>query len=147
MAIAATELPDPQDHAGPGTVPVPLVGRIAAGKPILAAEDVEQAIHLPEQLVGTGDLIMLRVVGDSMINAAITDGDMVVIRRETDVRNGDIVAAMLASETSADGEATIKTLRKIDGHVWLFPQNPQYAPIPGDNATIIGKVVTVLRKL
>jgi repressor LexA len=174
MAIAATELPDPddqaparrqraagrfpgsrgtairvlpKDQAGPGTVPVPLVGRIAAGKPILAEEDVEQAIHLPEQLVGTGDLIMLRVVGDSMINAAITDGDMVVIRRETDVRNGDIVAAMLASETSADGEATIKTLRKVDGHVWLFPQNPQYAPIPADNATIIGKVVTVLRKL
>jgi len=70
-----------------------------------------------------------------------------VVRRETDVENGDIVAAMIESDTSADGEATVKTFKKRDGHVWLLPQNPAYPPIPGDNAQIIGKVVSVLRKL
>ena len=131
---------------GPGTVAVPLVGRIAAGKPILANDDVEEYISLPEQLVGKGDLIMLRVSGDSMINAAITDGDLVVVRRETDVYNGDIVAARLPV-ASDEGEATVKTLRLLDGHVWLMPQNPAYEPILGDKATIIGKVVSVLRRL
>jgi repressor LexA len=130
-----------------GTVPVPLVGSIHAGDTTLAREELGEVISLPEQLVGGGDLIMLRVVGDSMINAAITDGDMVVVRKETDVVNGDIVAATFRSGTSDDDEATVKTFRKIDGRVWLFPQNPDYAPIAGDDARIIGKVVTVLRKL
>jgi repressor LexA len=127
--------------------PVPLVGSIAAGGPILAHESVEDVIPLPKQLVGEGNLIMLRVIGDSMINAAITDGDWVVVRRDSDVENGDIVAAELQSETSADREATVKTFKKADGHVWLIPQNPAYSPIPADDAVIIGKVVTVLRRM
>lgn len=134
-------------HDDAETVPVPLVGSIHAGDTTLAREELGEVISLPEQLVGGGDLIMLRVVGDSMINAAITDGDMVVVRKETDVVNGDIVAATFRSGTSDDDEATVKTFRKIDGRVWLFPQNPDYAPIPADDARIIGKVVTVLRKL
>ncbi len=104
-------------------------------------------LPLPKQLVGEGSFIMLRVVGESMINAAITDGDWVVVRRDSDVENGDIVAAELQSETSADREATVKTFKKIDGHVWLLPQNPAYSPIPADDAVIIGKVVTVLRRM
>ena len=124
-----------------------MVGRIAAGGPILADEQVEDIIPLPRQLVGEGDLIMLRVVGDSMIDAAIADGDWVVVRRESDVENGEIVAAMIESETSADGEATIKTFKKSDGHVWLIPHNPAYTPILGDDAKILGKVVAVLRRV
>ncbi|HEU5390037.1 MAG TPA: transcriptional repressor LexA [Streptosporangiaceae bacterium] len=127
--------------------PVPLVGRIAAGGPILADESVEDVIPLPKQLVGEGSFIMLRVVGESMINAAITDGDWVVVRRDSDVENGDIVAAMLESENSADREATVKTFKKVDGHVWLIPHNPVYTPIMADDAVIIGKVVTVLRRI
>jgi repressor LexA len=130
-----------------GIARVPLVGRIAAGGPILADELVEDIIPLPRQLVGEGDLIVLKVVGDSMIDAAITDGDWVVVRRESDVENGDIVAAMIESDTSADGEATIKTFRKSDGHVWLVPHNPAYSPILGDEAKILGKVVAVLRRI
>ena len=126
---------------------VPLVGRIAAGGPILADELVEDIIPLPRQLVGEGDLIILRVVGDSMINAAIADGDWVVVRRESDVENGDIVAAMIESDTSADREATVKTFKKSAGHVWLIPHNPAYAPILGDEAEILGKVVAVLRRV
>ena len=126
---------------------IPLVGRIAAGGPILADELIEDIIPLPRQLVGEGDFIMLKVVGDSMVDAAITDGDLVVVRRESDIENGDIVAALIESETSADREATVKTFRKRDGHVWLIPHNPAYAPILGDTATIIGKVVTVLRRI
>ncbi len=125
---------------------VPLVGRIRAGDPLLTHEQVEDVIPLPRQLVGGGELIMLRVVGESMIDAAITDGDWVVVRRESDVENGDIVAAMIESEVSAEPEATIKTFKRTAGHVWLIPHNPAYEPIPGDEATIIGKVVAVLRR-
>jgi repressor LexA len=132
---------------GPAVAPVPRVGRIAAGGPILADEVIEEVIPLPRQLVGEGELIILTVVGDSMIDAAIADGDWVVVRRESDIENGDIVAAMIESETSADREATVKTFRKRDGHVWLIPHNPAYEPIPGDNATIVGKVVAVLRRI
>ena len=132
---------------GPAVAPVPRVGRIAAGGPILAEEVIEEVIPLPRQLVGEGELIILTVVGDSMIDAAIADGDWVVVRRESDIENGDIVAAMIESPTSADREATVKTFRKRDGHVWLIPHNPAYEPIPGDNATIVGKVVAVLRRI
>jgi repressor LexA len=132
---------------GESVARVPLVGRIAAGGPILADELIEDIIPLPKQLVGEGNFIMLKVVGDSMIDAAITDGDLVVVRRESDVENGDIVAALIESDTSADREATIKTFRKSDGHVWLIPHNPLYTPLLGDNATILGKVVTVLRRV
>ena len=126
---------------------VPLVGRIAAGVPILAEQAIEAIIPLPRQLVGEGELMMLEVVGDSMIDAAITHGDWVVVRLESDVENGDIVAAMLKDDTSADGQATVKTFKKTDEHVWLMPQNPAYAPIAGDEAAILGKVVAVLRRV
>lgn len=135
------------DTGGPMIARVPLVGRIAAGGPILADELIEDVIPLPKQLVGEGELIALRVVGDSMIGAAITDGDWVVVRRESDVENGNMVAAMIESDTSADREATVKTFKKTDGHVWLIPHNPAYTPIPGDEAKILGKVVAVLRRV
>lgn len=122
-------------------VNVPLVGRIAAGGPILADQQVEDMFTLPRQLTGDGDLFMLNVVGDSMIDAAICDGDWVVVRRQQSAENGDIVAALL------DDEATVKTFRRRDGHVWLIPHNPAYTPIDGTHAQIMGKVVSVLRKV
>jgi repressor LexA len=137
--------PRPSSLAGQASVP--LVGRIAAGRPILADEALEEVFSLPKQLVGDGNLIMLRVVGESMIDAAIADGDWVVVRRETDIENGDIVAAMIESETSADREATVKTFKKVDGHVWLIPHNPAFSPLMADRAEIIGRVVSVLRRL
>ena len=145
--LAQPQADRPHDDIEDRIARVPLVGRIAAGGPILAEELVEDIIPLPRQLVGEGDLIILKVVGDSMINAAITDGDWVVVRRESDVENGDIVAAMIESDTSADGEATVKTFRKSDGHVWLVPHNPAYTSILGDEAKILGKVVAVLRRV
>jgi repressor LexA len=132
------------DVGGPKVAHVPLVGRIAAGVPILAEQSIEDIFPLPRQLVGNGDLIVLKVVGDSMINAAIADGDWVVVRRETDVENGDIVAATIAG---VEVEGTVKTLKRSDGHVWLVPHNPAYAPILGDDAVIVGKVVAVLRRV
>ncbi|MFE5587810.1 transcriptional repressor LexA [Kitasatospora sp. NPDC056531] len=122
-------------------VPVPLVGRIAAGGPILAEQTVEDVLPLPRQLVGEGELFALTVRGDSMIEAAICDGDWVTVRRQPVADNGDIVAAMI------DGEATIKRLKRDNSGVWLMPHNPAYEPINGDNATILGKVVAVLRRL
>lgn len=135
------------DIEGPAMARVPLVGRIAAGGPIFADEQIEDVIPLPRQLVGEGELMALKVVGDSMIDAAIADGDWVVVRRESDVENGDIVAATIESDTSADREATVKRFKKSEGHVWLIPHNPAYNPIPGDEAKILGKVVAVLRRL
>ena len=137
----------PGDSGEHDITDVPLVGRIAAGPPILASEDIEAIVPLPRQLVGDGELIMLRVAGDSMINAAITDGDWVVVRKESDIENGDIVAAMIESDISSDGETTVKTFKRSDGHVWLMPHNPLYAPILGDEADIVGKVVAVLRRM
>jgi repressor LexA len=127
--------------ATPTPAYVPLVGRIAAGGPILADQVVEDVFPLPRQLVGEGELFLLRVSGDSMIDAAICDGDWVVVRRQPVAENGEIVAAMI------DGEATVKTLRRADGHVTLLPQNPAYAPIPADDAVVLGRVVSVLRSL
>jgi repressor LexA len=120
---------------------VPLVGEIAAGYPKDARQSVEDVFPLPKQLVGEGDLFMLRVVGDSMIDAAIADGDWVVVRDQQVAENGEIVAAMI------DGEATVKSYRMSDGHVWLIPHNPAFTPIPGDGARILGKVVSVLRRV
>ena len=120
---------------------VPVVGRIAAGGPILAEQLIEDVFPLPKVAGRRRHLFMLKVVGDSMIDAAISDGDWVVVRQQPTAENGDIVAAMI------DGEATVKTYRRRDGHVWLMPHNPAYSPIQGDEATILGKVVTVLRKL
>lgn len=121
------------------TAQVPLVGSIAAGIPITAQEQIEDVFTLPTRLVGNGDLFLLKVVGDSMIDAAICDGDWVVIRQQKVAEKGDMVAAMI------DGEATVKTFTKSDGHIWLMPHNPAYTPILGDEATILGKVVAVLR--
>ena len=120
---------------------IPLVGRIAAGNPILAEQEVEEVLPLPESIVGKGDLFLLQVKGDSMIDAAICDGDYVVIRAQKSAEKGEIVAAMI------DGEATVKTWSKKDGHFWLLPANDNYAPIPADNAEILGKVTAVLRSL
>ena len=120
---------------------VPLVGRIAAGVPITAEQHIDDVMRLPERLTGTGNLFMLEVHGDSMVDAAICDGDFVVIREQNTAENGDIVAALL------DDEATVKTFRNDNGHVWLIPHNPAYSPIDGTNAQIMGKVVTVLRKI
>jgi len=125
----------------PATRNVPLVGRIAAGAPILAEQEIEEVFALPERLVGDGDLFLLKVQGDSMVDAAICDGDFVVIRSQNTCEQGEIVAAMI------DGEATVKTFKKRDGHVWLLPANSSYAPILGDEATILGKVTAVLRSL
>ncbi len=120
---------------------VPLVGRIAAGGPILAEEAIEDVFPLPRRLVGDGTLFLLQVVGESMVDAAICDGDWVVVHQQPVAENGDIVAAMI------DGEATVKTFKRRDGHVWLMPHNPAFEPIPGDEATILGRVTAVLRRL
>ena len=119
----------------------PLVGRIAAGVPITAEQHIDDVMRLPQRLTGSGKLFMLEVHGDSMIDAAICDGDYVVIREQPSAVNGDIVAALL------DDEATIKTFRKDNGHIWLIPHNPAYSPIDGTHAQIMGKVVSVLRRL
>jgi repressor LexA len=125
----------------PAPAYVPLVGRIAAGGPVLAEQAVEDVFPLPRELVGEGTLFMLKVSGDSMVEAAICDGDWVVVRQQPTAENGEIVAAMI------DGEATVKTYKRRDGHVWLMPHNPAYEPIPGDDATVLGRVVTVLRRV
>ena len=132
--------------AGPRPTYVPLVGRIAAGGPILAEQAVEEVFALPRQLVGDPEesgrtLFLLEVRGESMVDAAICDGDWVVIRQAQTADNGEIVAAMI------DGEATVKTFRRKDGHNWLIPHNASFEPINGDDAQILGKVVAVLRKL
>lgn len=123
-------------------VAVPLVGRIAAGTGVAAIQDIEEVMTLPRDLTGFGELFMLKVAGDSMIDAGIFDGDFVVVRHQATANNGDIVAALLEGE-----EATVKTFKKRDGQVWLMPHNPAFEPIDGNNAKIMGIVVTVLRKL
>jgi repressor LexA len=143
---AAPPGPDPKATA-PGTIAppevayVPLVGSIAAGGPILAQQLIEDFFPLPQRLVDEGVHFIVKVAGDSMINAAITDGDWVVVRSQPVVENGEIVAAMI------DGEATVKTFNRSGGHVWLMPHNPAHAPILGDDAVILGRVVAVLRRL
>jgi repressor LexA len=130
-----------EEAAGPAPTYVPVVGRIAAGGPVLAEQAVEDVFPLPRELVGEGTLFSLKVAGDSMVEAAICDGDWVVVRQQPTAENGEIVAAMI------DGEATVKTYKRRDGHVWLLPHNPAYEPIPGDEATILGRVVSVLRRI
>lgn len=139
------DAPVPEPAPGPelsaSSVTVPLVGRIAAGVPITAEEQIEDVFTLPQRLVGDGDLFLLQVVGDSMIDAAICDGDWVVVRSQSTAEKGEIVAAMI------DGEATVKTFVQRDDHIWLMPHNPAFAPILGDHAEILGKVVAVLRSV
>ncbi len=150
MEVLAPGSADPamEDHdptgsgdARPEASYVPVLGNIAAGVPITAEEVVEDVFPLPRQIVGEGSLFLLRVVGDSMIEAAICDGDWVVVRQQPTADNGDIVAAML------DHEATVKTFKRRDGKVWLLPHNPAFEPIDGDHATILGKVTAVLRRI
>lgn len=135
------ELQLEEDASYPASQDVPLVGAIAAGVPITAEQHVEDVMRLPVRLTGTGNLFMLEVHGDSMIDAAICDGDFVVVREQQTAENGDIVAALLGDE------ATVKTFRQEHGHIWLIPHNPNYSPIDGTHAQIMGKVVTVLRRL
>jgi repressor LexA len=141
----ASKPPVLTDVAGSDALPeptyVPVLGRIAAGGPILAEEAVEDVFPLPRELVGEGALFLLKVVGESMVDAAICDGDWVVIRQQNVADNGDIVAAMI------DGEATVKTFKRTGGQVWLMPHNPAFDPIPGNDAAVLGKVVTVIRKI
>ena len=127
--------------ARPAPAYVPVLGRIAAGGPILAEQAIEDVFPLPREIVGEGTLFLLQAKGDSMLDAAICDGDWVVVRQQPNANNGEIVAAML------DGEATVKTYRQRDGHIWLMPHNPAFEPILGDNASILGKVVAVLRRI
>lgn len=145
---SADELTKPSvltDVAGSDALPeptfVPVLGRIAAGGPILAEEAIEDVFPLPRELVGEGALFLLKVVGESMVDAAICDGDWVVVRQQNVADNGDIVAAMI------DGEATIKTFKRTGNQVWLMPHNPAFDPIPGNDAAVLGKVVTVIRKI
>jgi repressor LexA len=134
-AAASTALPA-------GTQSVPLVGRIAAGGPILATEEVEDTLTLPDDLVGHGTLFALKVRGDSMTGVGIMDGDTVVIRQQPDANDGEIVAAMVG-----DDEATVKTLRKRSGKISLQAENPAYDPITDADISVVGKVVSVLRRL
>ena len=142
----SVSLPEDVDETGvndahPTPAYVPMVGRIAAGGPILAEERIENVFPLPKELVGEGTLFLLEVVGDSMIDAAICSGDYVVVRQQPTAENGEIVAALI------DGEATVKTLQRKAGQVWLLPHNDAFEPIDGTHATILGKVTTVLRRV
>jgi repressor LexA len=120
---------------------VPIVGRIAAGGPVLAEQAIEDILPLPRQFVGDGSVFLLKVTGDSMINVGIGDGDWAVVREQSDADDGAIVAAMI------DGQAIVRSLRRSVGHVWLMPSNPAHAPMPGDEASILGRVVALLRRL
>ncbi|MBU2666909.1 transcriptional repressor LexA [Actinoplanes bogorensis] len=131
--------PVPHQRSEP-TVGVPVLGDIAAGTPILAEQNSDEVLPLPRDLVGRGTLFGLRVRGDSMIDAAICDGDIVVVKQQPEAFNGDIVAAMI------DEEATVKVYRRRGGHVVLEPRNPAYPDIDGDHAVVLGKVVSVLRR-
>jgi len=140
MPSSDSSAPDSTASVGDAAM-VPLVGRIAAGVPIMADQMIDEVFPLPRQLVGKGELFMLKVVGDSMIDAAICDGDWIVVRQQKTAENGEIVAAML------DNEATVKVFQQRDGHTWLLPRNSSFAPILGDYAEVLGKVVAVMRSL
>ena len=120
-----------------------LIGQVPAGVPIDAVQHAEDTFRLPRRLVGGGTLFILRVRGDSMTGAAITDGDLVVIRQQPAAESGEIVAAQFYRDGTA--EATVKTLQLVGGHAWLMPSNPAYQPLPADDAIILGKVVAVVR--
>jgi repressor LexA len=130
--------PDAQEEAE-----VPLIGQISAGIPLDAVALAEDIFRLPRRLVGYGQLFMLKVKGDSMTGAAITDGDLVIVRQQPVAENGEIVAAQLDGTETA--EATVKTLQRLNGNAWLMPHNPAYQPIPANDATILGKVVALIR--
>jgi repressor LexA len=138
----ATGTPQTEMRPPPGrTVTVPLLGSIAAGAPILAEEHVEDYLTVSATMVGGGTHFALDVKGDSMIEAAICNGDVVVVRQQPVAENGEIVAAMIGDE------ATVKVFQRRDGRAELLPRNPAYRPIPADDAVILGKVVCVIRRL
>lgn len=138
----AHELTDEDpDEDQPAPAFVPMLGRIAAGGPILAEEMIEDVYPFPRELVGEGTLFLLQVKGDSMVDAAVCDGDWVAVRQQPDAETGDMVAALI------DGEATVKTYQIRDGRRWLLPRNPAYDAIPGEHATVMGKVVAVMRRV
>ncbi len=120
---------------------VPVIGRIAGGAPVPPGESGPEVMPLPRQLVGDGALFVVKITGDSMINAAITDGDWLVVQTGTEARDGDLVVADI------DGVPTVRTLKRTEGHTWLLPQHPAYLPTAGDKASILGRVVSVLRNL
>lgn len=121
------------DEVGKASVSVPMFERIAAGSPMIANPDCVGVMQLPREKVGSGVLFAVRVVGDSMVNASIFDGDYLIVRQQDAARHGDIVAALI------EDEATVKIFHHVDGHVWLMPQNPSYQPIPGDHCSVMGK--------
>ncbi len=123
---------------------VPLIGDVAAGTGVLAHENVEELLPMPEQFTGTGPTFMLRVRGDSMVDAGIFSGDYVVVRQQSEADSGDVVVAGIP-----DDEATVKTFSRRDGHVVLTPANAAFEPMvfDGDDVTIFGKVVTIVRQL
>ena len=143
--------PQPQTSESAATAPtedsstvsyIPVVGRIAAGSPITAEENIDTYFPMPGDVVGGGDLYMLKVVGDSMRDAGILNGDWVIIRSQSVAEEGEFVAALLEGE-----EATVKEFHRDSSGVWLLPHNDAYSPIKGDDADIMGKVVSVFRRL
>ena len=120
---------------------VPMVGRITPGVPVLADKQIDDVFPLPRRLVGEGTVFLLEMAGNSMINAAIADGDWLVVRQQADAADGDIVAAMI------NGETTVRRLKRSDGHAWLIPHHPAYVPLLADDATILGTVVAVARRV
>ena len=120
---------------------VPLVGRVTAGQPILAVENIEDYLMLPQSMLGKEDLFCLRVQGESMIDAGILDGDIVVLRQQDTAENGEIVVAM-----TDEDEATLKRIFYEDGRVRLQPENPTMEPIFADTVTVLGKLVALIRQ-
>ncbi|RXT04103.1 transcriptional repressor LexA [Ammoniphilus sp. CFH 90114] len=132
----------PEEDISVPTVRIPVVGKVTAGEPILAVENVEEYFVLPERMVGPDTIYMLKVEGNSMIEAGILDGDYVIVRQQSVANNGDIVVAM-----TEDEEATVKTFYKEKNHIRLQPENPDLEPILLPHVTILGKVVGVFRNL
>ena len=120
---------------------MPLVGRVTAGQPILAIENIEEYLSLPQSVLGQGEMFSLRVEGESMIDAGIMDGDIVVLRQQDTAENGEIVVAM-----TPEDEATLKRIFYEDGRVRLQPENATMAPIYVDNVTVLGKLVALIRQ-
>jgi repressor LexA len=133
-------LKDKDDMISSDSLNVPLVGRIAAGSPILAQENVEEYLSFPRSMFKSGEFFALKVKGDSMVEAGIQDGDLAVIQKQNTANNGEIVAAMI------DDEATLKTFKKIDSKIHLIPANISYKPIILDNVDILGKLAALFRK-
>lgn len=139
MGLSSTS--SDEESAVSNVFPIPVVGQVAAGTPILAEENVEEVLPLPSDLVGEGDHFILKVRGDSMIQAGILHGDYIVVRSQPNASNGEIIVAMI------DDEATVKRFYKEDGHFRLQPENDSMDPIIVNDVTILGRVISVIRKL